>query len=71
MCACVLVCLCVCVYITKICVHMERRDNLLVLVVTFETKAPTIQWNRGLIREKYGDMFKNLAKCAARSGAKL
>ena len=32
---------------------------------TFEKKAPTIQWNRGLIREKYGDVFKNLAKCAA------
>ena len=25
----VCVCLCVCVHITKICVHMERRGNLL------------------------------------------
>ena len=33
--------------------------------LTFEKKAPKIQWNRGLIREKYGDVFKNLAKCAA------
>ena len=32
---------------------------------TFEKKAPIIKWNRGLIREKYGDMFKNLAKGAA------
>ena len=32
---------------------------------TFEKKARTIQWNRGLIREKYSVAFKNLAKCAA------
>ena len=28
MCVLVCVCLCVCAYITKICVHMERRSNL-------------------------------------------
>ena len=32
---------------------------------TFESKAQQIQWNRGLSREKSGDILKNLVKCAA------
>ena len=32
---------------------------------TFEKKAQQIQWNRGLSREKSGDILKNLVKCAA------
>ena len=48
---------------------------------TFEKKAQQIQSNRGLSREKSGDILKNLVKCAAptivkelsnnRKGAKL
>ena len=32
---------------------------------TFENKAQQFHWNRGLSRDKSGDILKNLIKCAA------
>ena len=43
---------------------MEYYDDSLTSR-TFEKKAQQIEWNRGLSREKSGDILKNLVKCAA------
>ena len=42
---------------------MEYYDDSLTSR-TFEIKAQQFQWNRGLSREKSGDILKNLVKCA-------